>query len=195
MGWKSTGGGGTDADAIHDNVAGEIDAITEATPLSGDWVLFEDTSDGDNKKKADAGDFLAGSDPTWQAFSPTWTAASVAPAIGNGSLTGRFIQFGAGTGTLIIAAYYLNPGSTTTFGTGEWAFTLPAACVATRQLFAGAAWAFDSGTAWFNGIVEVASTTTVKISDYNNIFRWGAASPITWVDADSAGWSISYEVA
>lgn len=51
---------GIDSTAIHDDTAGEIDAIVEATPVSGDWVLFEDTSDGDAKKKADAVAFLGG---------------------------------------------------------------------------------------------------------------------------------------
>lgn len=49
-------GGTTDADAIHDNVAGEISAITEkASPASGDWLLIEDAADSDNKKKVDWG--------------------------------------------------------------------------------------------------------------------------------------------
>ena len=51
---------GSDTTAIHDNVAGEIDAITEATPESGDWLVGEDTSDGDNKKKFNANSFLGG---------------------------------------------------------------------------------------------------------------------------------------
>jgi len=56
MGWT---GGSSSLDAIHDNVSGEIDALTEVTPVTGDWVLIEDTSDSDNKKKVDAGDFLS----------------------------------------------------------------------------------------------------------------------------------------
>ena len=46
------GGAGTDADAIHDNVAGEIDAITaKATPVGADQMLIEDSADSNNKKK------------------------------------------------------------------------------------------------------------------------------------------------
>ena len=46
--------GGTDADAIHDNVASEISAITEkANPTDGDWVIIEDAEDSNNKKKVD----------------------------------------------------------------------------------------------------------------------------------------------
>jgi len=63
MGWVPTTGAGTDTDAIHDNVAAEIDALTEVTPISGDWLIIEDTSDSDNKKKVDASNFLSGSSP------------------------------------------------------------------------------------------------------------------------------------
>jgi hypothetical protein len=43
---------GTDDDAIHDNVAGEINAITEkTTPVGADLLLIEDSADSNNKKK------------------------------------------------------------------------------------------------------------------------------------------------
>lgn len=48
----SGGGSGTDPDAIHDNVASEISAITEkVTPVGSDMILIEDSADSNNKKK------------------------------------------------------------------------------------------------------------------------------------------------
>ena len=45
------GAGGADADAIHDNVAGEIVAITDkATPVAADHLLIEDSAAGNAKK-------------------------------------------------------------------------------------------------------------------------------------------------
>ena len=42
-----------DADAIHDNVAGEIAAIApKATPVGADLVVIEDSADSNNKKRA-----------------------------------------------------------------------------------------------------------------------------------------------
>ena len=42
----------TDFDAIHDNVAGEIIAITEKPiPTADDVVIIEDTADSNNKKR------------------------------------------------------------------------------------------------------------------------------------------------
>ena len=59
----SGGGSGTDADAIHDNVAGEIDAITEkTTPISGDLIIIEDSADSNNKKKVQVGNLPGGGD-------------------------------------------------------------------------------------------------------------------------------------
>lgn len=53
--WTQVGAAAaTDSDAIHDNVAAEISAITEkASPASGDWLLIEDAADSNNKKKVD----------------------------------------------------------------------------------------------------------------------------------------------
>lgn len=51
----------TDDDAIHDNVAGEINALTEkATPANGDWLVIEDSADSNNKKKVQAGNLPGG---------------------------------------------------------------------------------------------------------------------------------------
>ena len=50
---------GTDEDAIHDNVNGEINAITEkATPVSADLVLIEDSAAANAKKKVQVGNLL-----------------------------------------------------------------------------------------------------------------------------------------
>lgn len=59
--YSNLGGGGTDADAIHDNVAGEIAAVTEkATPVAADLVLIEDSEDSNNKKRVQVGNLPGG---------------------------------------------------------------------------------------------------------------------------------------
>jgi len=45
---------GADGTAIHDNVAGEIAAVTAGTVASGDLVLIEDVDDSNNKKRTTA---------------------------------------------------------------------------------------------------------------------------------------------
>lgn len=45
-----------DGNAIHDNVSGEISALTEkGSPVSGDWLMIEDSEAGDVKKKLQVG--------------------------------------------------------------------------------------------------------------------------------------------
>jgi len=52
---------GTDADAIHDNVAAEISAVTEKTePIAADKFLLEDSEDSNNKKMAQIGNLPSG---------------------------------------------------------------------------------------------------------------------------------------
>ena len=61
----SGGGGGTDADAVHVNVASEISAITsKGTPTTSDFLLIEDAADSNNKKKITIGDIPASTDAT-----------------------------------------------------------------------------------------------------------------------------------
>ncbi len=69
------GGGGTDADAIHDNVAGEIAAITEkGTPVSADLLIIEDSADSNNKKRVQIGNLPGGSsDPSSWMDRADWT--------------------------------------------------------------------------------------------------------------------------
>ena len=58
-----SGGGGTDANAVHVNVGGEINGITaKATPTSSDLLIIEDAADSNNKKKITIADLPATSD-------------------------------------------------------------------------------------------------------------------------------------
>jgi len=51
-----------DDNAIHDNVAGEINSVSsKGTPVSGDLLLIEDSADSNNKKKITIGSLPAGS--------------------------------------------------------------------------------------------------------------------------------------
>lgn len=49
------------ADTVHDNVAGEIAAISEkASPVNADLVIIEDSADSNNKKKVQVGNLPGG---------------------------------------------------------------------------------------------------------------------------------------
>ena len=56
-------GGGTDANAVHVNVASEISGVaSKGTPTTNDFLLIEDVADSNNKKKITIGDIPATSD-------------------------------------------------------------------------------------------------------------------------------------
>jgi hypothetical protein len=58
----------------------------------------------------------------WTAYTPTWsTSNATQPAIGNGTLTGRYRAIGK---TVWFSLRFI-AGSSTTFGDGLWAFSLP----------------------------------------------------------------------
>lgn len=52
--------GGTDSNAIHDNVSAEISAITEkVTPVSADLLIIEDSAAANVKKRVQIGNLPA----------------------------------------------------------------------------------------------------------------------------------------
>lgn len=66
-------------------------------------------------------DALSGAQSAWTAYTPTWSAPTTPPALGNGILTGAYCQIGKS----IWWRLALTMGSTTTYGSGNYTFTLP----------------------------------------------------------------------
>ncbi len=66
-------------------------------------------------------------------YTPTWTAQSANPSLGNGTLVGSYFQ----KGLLVDVFLNLTIGSTTTLGTGLWLFSLPFAFTGTSPVCAG----------------------------------------------------------
>lgn len=60
-------------------------------------------------------------DGTWIAFTPSWTAATTNPTIGNGSISGKYTWLGR----CVAFEVNINFGSTTTFGSGYYTISLP----------------------------------------------------------------------
>ncbi|MFJ9020811.1 hypothetical protein ACIRPU_12625 [Streptomyces sp. NPDC102259] len=101
----------------------------------------------------------------WTTYTPTWTASSN-PAIGNGSLTGRYIKIGR----RCLVSIKLTMGSTTTYGSGGYSFGLPFTAAAgvdylgTARLVAANAWngqvVMSASSAAFNCTFPASSTDT-----------------------------------
>lgn len=91
------GGGGGDADAIHDNVAGEILAIAaKAFPVSADLLLIEDSADASAKKRLTLGTLRATFAAPWAVVTESTAARSAAD--------GEFILISASTCVITLPA-------------------------------------------------------------------------------------------
>mgnify|MGYP001571216159 CR=1 FL=1 len=58
----------------------------------------------------------------WTSYTPAWTSSGTAPAIGNGTIAGRYMKIGR----TVLCHINVIFGSTSTYGTGNYSFSLPA---------------------------------------------------------------------
>jgi hypothetical protein len=96
---------------------------TGAAGINGDESLFWMQSTPGAAAVAAAGAAIPGA---WTAFTPAWTAASSNPTLGDGTLTGAYVQIGKTVHFRIALTF----GSTTTGGSGFWYFGFPVTAVA-----------------------------------------------------------------
>ncbi|NUR05842.1 MAG: hypothetical protein HOQ45_02385 [Nocardioidaceae bacterium] len=94
----------------------------------------------------------------WQAYTPTWGSGGTAPAIGNGSITGGYIQ----AGKTVMFETRLTFGSTTTFGTGTYTVTLPTPALNQGVTFTGLVLAGNTGYQMW-GLVLAGASNTVSL--------------------------------
>jgi hypothetical protein len=123
----------------------------------------------------------------WTSFTPTWTATGTAPALGNGTITGRYIH----TGKLVIYRARLDMGSTTTYGTGTWNFSIPVAFdtsgghVGAAYLSDATGQSYPAATAFFGSILFITA----------NAGNVTPTVPFTWTTSDNLSWTVVYQAA
>lgn len=112
---------------------------------------------------------------SWDTYTPTWTGSVSNPAIGNGTLVGRFRR----DGTTLHLRISVIPGSTTTFGSGVYSLGLPAGMTAagggeqwvTAKLWDGSNWpgiATVSGTVAQVYFPASAADTRLAVWQHND---------------------------
>jgi hypothetical protein len=122
------------------------------------------------------------------AYTPAWTA-SVDPAIGDGSIVGRYTKIAREVSVSID----LIAGSTTTFGTGAWYFSLP--YVPTTALsWIGSADIFDAGTNIRVGSVRTLTDGTARciVHADSDTAQLDSARPMAWASGDRLRLSVTY---
>lgn len=82
-------GGATDGNAVHVNVAGEINGLTSVTPAAGDVFIIEDASDSFNKKKISYSDITGGAGSVTESLIIPCSDESTALTTGTAKITFR----------------------------------------------------------------------------------------------------------
>jgi hypothetical protein len=126
-----------------------------------------------------------------ESYIPTWTTSGTQPVLGNGTLTGRYVL----SGRICTVHVELIAGLTTTFGTGQFQFSLPFAAFSGGLRPNGIGRISDTGTAFFVGLVEVgpgSSNAVLYSNNSPNLVQHN--SPFTWASGDALRFSITYEI-
>lgn len=130
----------------------------------------------------------------WQSYAVTWSAPTTSPSIGNGTLTGRYRRIGNDVQVMV----NLTAGSTTSFGSGVWSFSLPVTGAATIFELTGSALMSDNsaGTELIGTAFRVSSTALgVRAASGSDHNRVGDSFPWTWAQDDYLYAAFSYEAA
>lgn len=129
--------------------------------------------------------WAAPADPAWTSYSPTWTAPSVNPSLGNGTIAAAYLI----RGKTYLFRIAVTMGSTTTYGTGRWDFTLGGSVtaaattqtVACRMLDSSAGTPYGGGAWVTSGASPVVRATSAGAGAINGI---SSTVPFTWAQSD-----------
>lgn len=139
-------------------------------------------------------------DTQWQTYTPVWSASGTQPGIGNGSIAGKYLRKGREVSVHIVVI----AGSTTTFGSGQYFFSVPPgmtiATVHASIPTLGTAWAINQGSWYLTGTINVQSSTTVSIflpTSPTNVAQgqWTSTAPWTFKNTDQATLSFAFPLA
>lgn len=134
----------------------------------------------------------ASSLPLYSAYVPTWTSTGTLPALGNGTILGRYAQFGKFTHAWII----LTMGSTTTFGTGNYIFSTPVAVHASTPLnFPLGRGVSVRGSVYPAEALVTTGGIGLAVPAQPVVSFVGPTIPATFVSGDSIQIQVTYEAA
>lgn len=122
----------------------------------------------------------------WTSYTPTWTATGTAPSLGNGTIVGSYIQ----VGKLVIYRGRLDMGSTTTFGTGTWNFSIPVAFASNASV--GVSFLSDATGIAYPAVAAFFGSNLFLIATGGNVTN---TNPFTWATSDNLAWTATYEAA
>ena len=117
----------------------------------------------------------------WTSYTPVWTTSGTAPSLGNGTITGSYSL----SGKNLIWKMNFSPGTTTTYGTGTWLFSVPAAI--SGGIVGGYDITQDAGAATYGGPVHLTTSTTVQLwSSSGSFITVTNTAPFTWAGGNDS---------
>lgn len=122
----------------------------------------------------------------WTTYSPVWSSSGTAVSLGNGTLLGKYIQYGK----TVHFRLMLTMGSTTTYGTGFYLWTMPVTAVTERQV--GVCEIADTGTTDRAAVAYTINTTQIVAATIGVVTP---TSPQTFANTDSITFNMTYEAA
>ncbi len=204
-----------DNEAIHDNVASEISAITnKATPTGSDFLVIEDAAAANAKKHItitnlqailDHGTIAGLADDDHSAYPAytewaDWTPTLSNMTLGNGTVVARYTQIGK----TVFARFSFILGSTSAISNNP-GVTVPVTPSSTGYTttipFIGIADFLESGVARNHGVITLLSTTDFRpfvntvTGTYATSSSISATVPFTWGTADEYVFQVCYEAA
>jgi hypothetical protein len=127
----------------------------------------------------------------WAAYPVAWSSSGTQPVLNNGTLLGYYIL----SGKTYDIRIRLVAGSTTTFGTGTWFFSVPTARLSTENLdgaFSGLAYG-GSANRYLVTSQEATSTTFSLMASGTPTSGVSAAVPFTWASTHTLSVRGTYE--
>lgn len=110
----------------------------------------------------------------WTAYTPTWSSTGTAVALGNGTVTGAYIE----AGNLIIWKFLITSGTTTTYGTGNYAISLPVTGTVLFPYPVGDIIGLSSGSVYHEGALHGTGSNSIVSGSFAGT-RWSATAPFT----------------
>jgi hypothetical protein len=168
------------------------------TATSGSLALRTDGAGGSTLYLKESGTGSTGwknivANGTPQTYTTTWTGSTTNPVIGNGTLSAAYIL----QGKMCTATIQMTAGTTTTFGSGTWAFSLPFTAASSGWTTTlGSVLILDSPNQFYVGVSLVSpGGTTVSAYTHAATNSVGAAIPMAWGSADYIILTITYPIA
>ena len=132
----------------------------------------------------------------WTPYTPAWTSSGTNPVLNNGTATGRYLKIGR----TCYVSVLITTGSTTTYGSGTYAFGLPFASANAGVVQLGVARVSGASTTWIGQCHVNAGASTAGITTNASATNTAGSnitptSPETWAAGAAYRFSLTYQTA